>query len=245
VIDIYTHLLPKESGGKQQFLNIAKHLVSQGVQAITTVSENHSEESLAPYIKEANQLLKECNIPLVIGEGIKRVADRKFAETYNHQEKAGTSLDKYIILTLPANEELSYLEPLLFKIQLNQTVPLISAPECHPYFQDNKNELYNLVKKGAIVQLSSDSIVGKNGKATKRAAMQFIEYNLAHVIASGTSLDNYKQHSLREAYEVIAKEKGAEVAQLLMQNAEAIFNGNGIKTLPPERIKKTKFLGIF
>jgi protein-tyrosine phosphatase len=44
---------------------------------------------------------------------------------------------------------------------------------------------------------------------------------------------------------VIAKEKGAETAQLLMQNAEATFNGQGIQTLPPERIKKTKFLGIF
>jgi protein-tyrosine phosphatase len=44
---------------------------------------------------------------------------------------------------------------------------------------------------------------------------------------------------------VIAKEKGAETSQLLVQNAESIFNGKGVQTLPPERIKKTKFLGIF
>ncbi|MGF9945021.1 CpsB/CapC family capsule biosynthesis tyrosine phosphatase [Priestia megaterium] len=104
---------------------------------------------------------------------------------------------------------------------------------------------YKIVKKGAIVQLSSDSIIGKNGKPAKKAAMQFIEHNLAHVIASGASLDNSKQHSLRQAYDVIAKEKGAGTSQLLMQNAEATFNGQGIQTLPPERIKKTKFLGIF
>ncbi len=42
--------------------------------------------------------------------------------------------------------------------------------------------------------------------------MQFIEHNLAHVIASGASLDNYKQHSLRQAYDAIAQEKAAETA---------------------------------
>jgi protein-tyrosine phosphatase len=58
-------------------------------------------------------------------------------------------------------------------------------------------------------------------------------------------LDNYKQHSLRQAYDVMTKEKGAETAQLFMRNAEATFNGQGVQILPPERIKKTKFLGIF
>ncbi|MGO0259342.1 CpsB/CapC family capsule biosynthesis tyrosine phosphatase [Priestia aryabhattai] len=112
-------------------------------------------------------------------------------------------------------------------------------------FLEHINGLYKPVKKGATVQLSSDSIIGKNGKPAKKAAMQFIEHNLAHVIASGASLDNYKQYSLRQAYNVITKEKGAETSQLLMQNAEATFNGQGIQILPPERIKKTKFLGIF
>jgi protein-tyrosine phosphatase len=155
------------------------------------------------------------------------------------------SNETYMILTIPEQEEPAYLEQLLYEIQLNGILPIISQPECHTYFLENKDVFYKIVKKGAIVQLSSDSIIGKNGKPAKKAAMQFIEHNLAHVIASGASLDNYKQHSLRQAYDVIAKEKGAETSQLLMQNAEATFNGQGIQTLPPERIKKTKFLGIF
>jgi protein-tyrosine phosphatase len=56
--------------------------------------------------------------------------------------------------------------------------------------------LYKFVKKRAVIQLSSDSIIGKNGKPAKKAAMQFLEHNLAHVIASGASLDNYEEHSL-------------------------------------------------
>jgi len=155
------------------------------------------------------------------------------------------SNEKYIVLTIPKQEEADYLKLLVYEIQLNKIVPIISEPECHPYFLEHKNALYKFVKKGAIVQLSSDSIIGKNGKPAKKAAMQFIERNLAHVIASGASLDNYKQHSLRQAYEVIAKEKGTETSQLLRQNAEATFSGQGIQTLPPERIKKPKFLGIF
>lgn len=245
MIDIYTHMLPSVEGRKQQFIDAARHLVNQGVKAVATTLDKETNTSLFLYVKEANQTLKDNNIPLTIVEGMEVVADRRFAESYQRRDAILASNEKYIVLTIPKEEEAEYLKQLIYDIQLNKIVPIISEPECHPYFLKNKNTLYKFVKKGAIVQLSSDSIIGKNGKHAKKAAMQFIEHNLAHVIASGASLDNYKQHSLRQAYDVITKEKGAETAQLLMQNAEAAFNGQGIQILPPERIKKTKFLGIF
>ncbi|MBU8586935.1 tyrosine protein phosphatase [Priestia megaterium] len=245
MIDIYTHMLPKTASSKQQFVDAAKYLVSQGVKAIATTLDKETNTSLFLYVKEANQTLKDNNIPLTIVEGTEVVADRRFAESYQRRDAMLASNEKYIVLTIPKQEEAVYLKQLIYDIQLNKIVPIISEPECHPYFLENKNALYKFVKKGAIVQLSSDSIIGKNGKHAKKAAMQFIERNLAHVIASGASLDNYKQHSLRQAYDVITREKGAETAQLLMQNAESIFNGQGVQILPPERIKKTKFLGIF
>ncbi|MFL7943650.1 CpsB/CapC family capsule biosynthesis tyrosine phosphatase [Priestia megaterium] len=245
MIDIYTHMLPGLKGSKQQFLDAAKYLVNQGVKAVATTLDKKTNPSLSLYVKEVNQMLKDNNIPLKIVEGTEVIADRAFAASYHGREAMLASNERYILLTVPEQEEPDYLEQLLYEIQLKEIVPIISQPEFHPYFLEHKNGLYKFVKKGAIVQLSSDSIIGKNGKPAKKAAMQFLEHNLAHVIASGTSLDNYKQHSLRQAYDVIVKEKGAETAQLLMQNAESIFNGQGVQTLPPERIKKTKFLGIF
>ncbi|MFP7733883.1 CpsB/CapC family capsule biosynthesis tyrosine phosphatase [Priestia aryabhattai] len=245
MIDIYTHMLPRTANSKQLFVDAAKYLVSQGVKAAATTLDKEMKTSLSLYVKEANQTLKDNNIPLTIVEGTEVMADRAFAESYQRRDAMLASSEKYIVLTVPKQEEADYLEQLLYEIQLNKIVPIISEPECHPYFLAHKNELYKLVKKGGIVQLSSDSIIGKNGKPAKKAAMQFIEHNLAHVIASGTSLDNYKQHSLREAYDVIGKEKGAATVQLLMQNAATTFNGQGVQILPPERIKKTKFLGIF
>ncbi|AXI28020.1 hypothetical protein CIB87_02950 [Priestia megaterium] len=245
MIDIYTHMLPRVEGRQQQFIDAARHLVNQGVKAVATTLDKETNTSLFLYVKEANQTLKDNNIPLTIVEGMEVVADRRFAESYQRRDTMLASNEKYIVLTIPKEEEADYLKQLIYDIQLNKIVPIISQPECHPYFLENKNTLYKFVKKGAIVQLSSDSIIGKNGRHAKKAAMQFIERNLAHVIASGASLDNYKQHSLRQAYDIITKEKGADTAQLLRKNAESIFNGQGVQILPPERIKKTKFLGIF
>ncbi|MGX4609113.1 CpsB/CapC family capsule biosynthesis tyrosine phosphatase [Priestia megaterium] len=245
MIDIYTHMLPGVEGNKQKFLDAAKYLVSQGVKAVSTTLDKETNTSLSLYVKEANQTLKDNNISLTIVGGTEVIADRTFAASYHRRDIMLPSNETYMILTIPEKEEPAYLEQLLYEIQLNGILPIISQPECHTYFLENKDVFYKIVKKGAILQLSSDSIIGKNGKPAKKAAMQFIEHNLAHVIASGASLDNYKQHSLRQAYDVIAKEKGAEKAQLLIQNAESIFNGRGVQILPPERIKKTKFLGIF
>ncbi|MFP8640622.1 CpsB/CapC family capsule biosynthesis tyrosine phosphatase [Priestia aryabhattai] len=245
MIDIYTRILPREERGKQQFIDAAEYLVSQGVKVVATTLDKKANSSLSLYVKEVNQMLKDDNVPLKIVEGMEVTADRAFVATYHGREAMLTSNERYILLTVPDQEEPDYLEQFLYEIQLKEIVPIISQPECHPYFLEYKNGLYKLVKKGAIIQLSSDSIIGKNGKRAKKAAMQFLEHNLAHVIASGVSVENYKEHSLRQAYDVIAKEKGAETAQLLRKNAESIFNGQGVQILPPERIKKTKFLGIF
>jgi len=40
VIDIYTHMLPWTVSSKQQFLDAAKYLVSQGVKGVSTTLDN-------------------------------------------------------------------------------------------------------------------------------------------------------------------------------------------------------------
>ncbi len=69
MIDIYTHMLPWTASSKQQFVDAAKHLVSQGVKAIATTLDKETNASLSLYVREANQTLKDNNIPLTIGDG--------------------------------------------------------------------------------------------------------------------------------------------------------------------------------
>jgi len=154
-------MLPRVEGRKQQFIDAARHLVNQGVKAVATTLDKETNTSLSLYVKEANQMLKDNHIPLTIVEGTEVLASRQFAASYRHQHDILPSHDKYMILTIPTQEEPSYLKDLLYDIQLKEIVPIISEPERHPYFLEHKDGLYKFVKKGAVIQLSSDSIIGK------------------------------------------------------------------------------------
>ncbi|MEH7287911.1 CpsB/CapC family capsule biosynthesis tyrosine phosphatase [Priestia megaterium] len=134
MIDIYTHMLPGVEGSKQQFLDAAKYLVSQGVKAVSTTLDKETNTSLSLYVKEANQTLKDNNISLTIVGGTEVVADRTFAASYHRRDIMLPSNETYMILTIPEQEEPAYLEQLLYEIQLNGILPIISQPECHTYF---------------------------------------------------------------------------------------------------------------
>ncbi|TYR78839.1 tyrosine protein phosphatase [Priestia megaterium] len=245
MIDIYTYMMPKTSGSTKEFQEAAKFLTDQGVKVVMAAPHETDYSPVSMYVDEANRVLESQVIPLKVVSGKRVMVNERFIQTANRSFLTINDTNKYMLLGVPQKDKPTYLEHIVYELQLDGIVPIISEPERHPYFLENKDELYQLVKQGAIVQLASDSIVGANGKKEKKAAFQFIEHQLAHVIASGVSIDTYRHYSLDKAYEVIVKAYSQEKAKMFMQNAKAIVEGEGIQMLPPERVKKSKFLGLF
>ncbi|MGN7228718.1 CpsB/CapC family capsule biosynthesis tyrosine phosphatase [Priestia megaterium] len=153
--------------------------------------------------------------------------------------------NKYLIIDLPEEAAIKQFENLIYKIQLKGIVPIISEPEMHPFILDNSQKLYQFVKNGAIIQLSAASILGQNGRKAKRAAFQFIEHGLAHVIASGVTAQAFKTYGLQRAYDALGKHYGSQMIYMLKENAESIVRGEAVYKERPERIKHAKLSGIF
>ncbi|MBU8687443.1 hypothetical protein KM918_08850 [Priestia megaterium] len=105
--------------------------------------------------------------------------------------------NKYLIIDLPGESAINEFEDIIYKVQLKGVVPIISEPKMHPFILDNSQKLYQFVKIGAIIQLSVASILGQNGSKAKRAAFQFIEHRLAHVIAPGVTTQTFKTYGLQ------------------------------------------------
>jgi protein-tyrosine phosphatase len=251
VIDLYTNILPTIGKGPQDtntFLAMAKTLVDQGVTAIVATpmyKVNEIQNSIQSYVDKANERLQHSFIPLtilpgqqmVLQEGLVQALERNECITLNHSKK-------YMLLQLPNELSALAVESILYQLQLKGIVPIISEPERHRSFLENPDNLYELVQKGAIVQLSADSLIGRNGRKEKKAAVSFIGCGLAHVIASGVNVDTYEHYSLPKAYDCIARQFGNQILYKLMENADYIIEGKAVFKEQPERIKKGKFLGI-
>ncbi|MCT9857025.1 tyrosine protein phosphatase [Priestia megaterium] len=253
MIDIHTFVLPNFSKGpkdKDTFIHIAKMLANQGVtHAVATPTINNevpveSKEAILNQINIANRHLKELSIPLKILLGQKLRSSKQILSLYTESLPINNT-NKYLMMDLTEEGSITQFEDIIYKIQLNEVVPIISEPEMCSLILDNPQKLYQFVKNGAIIQLSAASILGQNGRKAKRAAFQFIEHGLAHVIALGVTAQTFNTYGLQLAYDVLSKRYGSRTVYTLKENAESIIRGEALNKERPERIKQTKFLGIF
>ncbi|MDP1382017.1 CpsB/CapC family capsule biosynthesis tyrosine phosphatase [Priestia megaterium] len=250
MIDIYTNILPNLNSGPknvEEFLEIANVLVKQGVTEV--VAAPLYDGKVSSYKEEvdlANDWLRKSSISLSVLPGQKVVASNQMiVSSEEYYMMTINENEKYMFLQIPQDVEIEVLESIAYELQLKGIVPVLNEPERHSLFVENPAHLYKLVKNGAVVQLSAQSVLGGNGSKAKKAAYQFIDHGLAHVIASGVNRENYQQYGLQKAYSAVSKKYGNSKLYHFMENAEAIASGKAVYKQEPERIKKTKFLGIF
>ncbi|MFP8640621.1 tyrosine-protein phosphatase [Priestia aryabhattai] len=253
MIDLYTNILPNLEDGPcdvDTFLTMAKSLVNQGIKSVvvapTYTGQDLEKQSIMTYVDTANKQLQHAFIPLTILPGQKIKIDDRLIQTFEKNVHLPINYStKYMFLQIP-NEHTNILnEQILYELQLKGIIPIINEPERHTIFLENPDQLYEIVKRGAVVQLSSDSIVGKNGRKEKKAALTFIDKGLAHIIASGVCADTYERYSLPKAYDTVSRHFGTQALYKFIENADYIVEGKAIFKEQPERVKKGKFLGIF
>ncbi|MGV6997818.1 CpsB/CapC family capsule biosynthesis tyrosine phosphatase [Priestia megaterium] len=250
MIDIYTNILPNVNSGPksvEEFLEMANVLVKQGVtEVVAAPLYDGKDSSCRESVDLANEWLRKSSISLRVLPGHKIVASTQMiVSNEDYYMMTINENEKYMFLEIPQDVEIEVLESIAYELQLKGIVPILNEPERHSLFVENPAHLYKLVKNGAVVQLSAQSVLGGNGSKAKKAAYQFIDHGLAHVIASGVNRENYQQYGLQKAYAAVSKKYGNSKLYHFMENAEAIASGKAVYKQEPERIKKTKFLGIF
>lgn len=250
MIDVHTYILPQIKDGpknKDEFLEMANILVREGVtKVVVTPLCDGKVSSWRANLDLANDWLQTSSLSLTVLPGQKVIASNHM--TLFSQDFYNMTINesgKYMLLQVPEDMQYEVLETIAYELQLKGIVPVLNEPESHPLFLDNSAHLYKLVKNGAVVQLSAQSVLGGNGSKSKKAAYQFIDHGLAHVIASGVNRETYQQYGLQKAYSAVSKKYGNSKLYHFMENAEAIASGKAVYKQEPERIKKTKFLGIF
>ncbi len=252
MIDIHSYILPGVDGGTkhmQESIAIAKAAVAQGIDTIIATpkyKDGHHDNLKQEIIQQVailNQRLQEEEIALTVlpGQEIRVYGDMLVNFEKDHLLSLNETKE-YLLIELPKDHFPSYITQLFYDMQLKGIKPIISHPETNPIIREDPDLLYNLVKKGALTQLASASIVGKNSKKEQKFAMQLIESNLAHFI--GSEVRTSKKYIFQDAVIKITKQFGDEKAFYFIENAVSLIEGHEVMTDEPLHIKK-KGLGIF
>jgi protein-tyrosine phosphatase len=253
LIDMHCHILP-EGEGKQSLtksLAMAAAASKQGIRQIIAIphyehgTSGNTKENIIKTVDTLNQTLKQEEIPVEILPGQQTAVYRRMLEDL----KEGTLLPlngtaKYIFIELPHDHLPDYMIDLLFDMQIAGFIPVISGPERNEAFVEDPGKLYELVKNGALTQISAASLLGIAGKRIQKFANRLIPANMAHFIASCDHDAKKNPFPMPKALRRVRKKHGSTISSKLITNSEAMMHNGAVNREQPIRLKE-KRRGLF
>ncbi|MBM7573472.1 tyrosine-protein phosphatase [Aquibacillus albus] len=255
MIDIHCHILPGMDDGPEDYrssLNMAKAAVDQGIHTIIATphhrngSFNNNKESILKKVSQLNEFLYAEQVPITILPGQEtRIYGEMTEDILYGSILPLIDISEYVFVELPFGNVPRYTSELFFDLKLHGYTPIIVHPERNRDFLERPEKLYELVKNGALTQITASSLNGRWGKKVKVLSEQFIHANLVHFIASDAHNTTSRPFELSDAYEQIKRYYGNELLFYFMENCELLINGETIHQLEPNPVRKRKILGLF
>ncbi|MFC4386570.1 CpsB/CapC family capsule biosynthesis tyrosine phosphatase [Gracilibacillus marinus] len=150
------------------------------------------------------------------------------------------SVNDYVLIELPKGHIHGYTAKTIYELQMKGYQPILVYPEQNKIIQNDSSIIYQMVKKGLVVLINGQSILGKGGKKAQQLAKQMIEHNLAHLVNIDTTLIMEEE----KVWSKIRKDFGDEVERFFLENSSCIETGYPIIMNEPSRIKKKSFFSF-
>ncbi|MGC9932356.1 tyrosine-protein phosphatase [Priestia aryabhattai] len=254
MIDIHSHILPGIDDGAlnmEEAVSMARIAVDEGIKKVIATPHHqngkffNNKQYILKKVKEFNDVLQSENIPLEILPGQEIRIYGSLLDDFEKGDILTLNHTNYLFVELPSGHVPRYTEQLLFEIQLKGMTPIIVHPERNAEMLKNPDKLLNLVKKGALTQLTAGSVTGNFGKKVQKFSMQLIESNSTHFIASDAHNTTTRSFHMRQSISKVYKEFGSQVVYYFQENAELLMRDQPVYKQEPSKIKCKKFLGIF
>lgn len=254
MIDIHCHILPEADDGAKSLdesIEMATAAVKEGIHTIIATPHHkngkyeNTKMSIIQQVSSLNDKLQKANIPLVIVPGQETRIYGEILDGLASGEILTLNETQYLFIEFPSNHVPHYTERLFFDIQLQGIIPIIVHPERNQELIERPEILYNLVRKGALTQITAASITGHFGKKIKKFSHQLVEANLTHFVSSDAHNLTSRSFKMNEAIDCLESQYGMDMVYMFSDNAELLLAGKNVNRDEPMRIKHKKFLGIF
>lgn len=255
MIDIHCHILYGLDDGPQdleQSMELIRELKKKGVEKIIASPHYISGDDYVPgceEIREKVKLLQEEidkeDLGIKVYSGMEVYASHDTVERIKNNEILSLNDSRYILIEFPMQMVPKYMSDLLFAMQLEGFTPIIAHPEryCSDY---RKNKLLdNLVDKGVLLQINSESILGTHGKKAKKAAYHLLRKGKVHLVASDSHSTKRILSDIKKIEKIISDICGVENAERIMYvNPQRVLENEDVLAMCT--VRKPFFLtGIF
>lgn len=253
MIDIHSHIINEIDDGSKS-IEMTIDMLKKAEQSGTTdiIATPHfmrgrfevEYRDVVKRVEELKDIAKENNINININiyAGQEVYFSRNILNYYNDKIIGTINNTKYMLIEFPMLEfNIDEAINTIYELQIRGITPIIAHPERYKQFIKNPSMINTLIKEGMLFQLNAGSITGGFGKDVKKTATKYLEDNIYSFIGSDAHRDIGRDTDMKEALEVLDKNKINEFVnngRLMLENKDVKFKGNLVK-------EKKKFLGIF
>ena len=246
IIDIHNHILPGIDDGpltEDEAIELAKDAVGNGITHIIATPHhrngkyNNNLPNIQYLVNKLNQQLTSKGIPITILEGMEIRLHEDLLDELTDGLVSLAGSKKYMLIELPKNHIPHFTATIFFEMQLRGYIPIIAHPERNIIFRSDPSQLFELVNRGALVQVNASSITGAHGGDLRRFALKLCKNHLVHFIASDAHHLKKRPFLLQSAYARLQRKVSPDYVDYVKQNARHVLNGTEFHILPPIQLK--------
>ena len=250
MIDIHCHILPEVDDGSRSLnesIEMALIAKEQGIKKIVNTSHYHPDfrykkgEELLKELDDFNRILKEnmIDIEVLIGNEIYYTKD--LIKKIDELDFYTLNNSRYILIELPPTNFPSDLCDIVYELKEKNYIPVFAHIERYREVQETPNLVYDIISAGAIIQINSNSILGKNGKELQRICNTLISLNMVHIVGTDAHRSKRREPIFLDAYKYVCEKFSKDIADnLFVKNNNKIINNEKLYISKPykEELKK-------
>lgn len=250
MIDIHCHILPNVDDGSESLeesIAMAKIAESEGITKIVNTSHCHFDfkykkgNELKLELEKFNQALKEENINIEVLLGNELYYTSDLIERFDELDFFSMNNSKYILMEFSPINFPKNIEDVIYEIKIRGYIPIIAHAERYKQVQEDVNIVLDCIKEGALIQVNSSSILGKNGEKAEDTSKKLLDNNMVHFVATDAHSSNRRRPLIKDSYNYILKNYGKEVSEkLFIENPTAVIENRDISILNPTKYEEKR-----
>jgi protein-tyrosine phosphatase len=244
VIDLHSHILPGIDDGPPDLggaLEFARAAVQAGTTQIAATPHIDAHFGVVPADRDAplaalRAALETEGIPLTVIAGGEIALDRYLDLSEDDLRALRLGDGEFLLLESPLSVAAGAFDRFLAGLLGKGVRMLIAHPERCPEFQRRPEKLADLVRSGALAQVTAGSLAGHFGTTVQDAALHMLAEGIVHDICSDSHSATHRRPDLREGLEAAEHElPGAHALAdwLALDVPGAIISGGAVPRRPP------------
>ncbi|MEK4385207.1 CpsB/CapC family capsule biosynthesis tyrosine phosphatase [Solibacillus sp. FSL W7-1464] len=254
MIDIHSHILfgvDDGPGDLHETLEMLQKAVDEGITEIISTSHSfHPQYNVtAKQVTEQMAVLQEQlqlhDIPLKLHAGQEVRLVENVVALVEAKEALTLANSDYLLLELPSSTIPKYTKDLIIALQRKGITPIIAHPERNKAIAERPRKLEELVREGAMAQITAGSLAGHFGKNIQKLSLDLVKANLVHTYGSDVHNLTTRPYLFDAGLTYLEKKKQLDAVDMLLENNARIIENKNFILYEPQEVSSKKWWSIF